>query len=226
MREKYCLPIIKQQKQEVLAEIERHHAEYAYFEVWLDYIEDIEVEFAKSLTELYPGKIILLFRRQLLEPIHMTLTDRLQLLQAVGKAHACVDLDIESQKAEFNYIHTNKLQLHTIGSYHNYQRTPDLIELQMIVNGIEAHNPTVVKVATFCRNETDAIRLLHLQQQLKQQHQKHIIIGMGPHGTVTRIFGSLWGNELIFAPLEPRDDSAPGQLTRTQLDTIFETLQT
>jgi 3-dehydroquinate dehydratase len=48
---------------------------------------------------------------------------------------------------------------------------------------------------------------------------------MGPHGAVTRIFGTLWGNAFIFAPESDNERSAPGQLTHDQLAGIFQALQ-
>ena len=47
---------------------------------------------------------------------------------------------------------------------------------------------------------------------------------MGEFGTITRIFGTLWGNEMIYAPKEKKNASAPGQLTKIQLETIFKEL--
>jgi 3-dehydroquinate dehydratase type I len=71
-----------------------------------------------------------------------------------------------------------------------------------------------------CQTEQDALRLLQLLLELKAKNQRCIILGMGEHGITTRIFGTLWGNELIFAPETLAEQSAPGQLTRQQLDNI------
>jgi 3-dehydroquinate dehydratase len=60
---------------------------------------------------------------------------------------------------------------------------------------------------------------------LKKENKRCIILGMGEHGMITRIFGTLWGNEMVFAPQTKSEASAPGQLTKQQLATIFATLQ-
>ena len=106
-------------------------------------------------------------------------------------------------------------------SYHNYDSTPSDDELLKIITTMEKYHPMIYKIATLCQTEQDAIRLLELQQALKQQKKKHIVLGMGEYGTITRIFGSLWGNEMIFAPKEKSEASAPGQLTKKQLKKIF-----
>jgi 3-dehydroquinate dehydratase len=68
------------------------------------------------------------------------------------------------------------------------------------------------------------LKLLLLQQNLKAQNKKHIVLGMGEFGTITRVFGTLWGNELIYAPISKGEASAPGQLTKQELENIFKDL--
>lgn len=48
---------------------------------------------------------------------------------------------------------------------------------------------------------------------------------MGEFGIITRIFGTIWGNEMIFAPKSIEGASAPGQLTKKQLEDIFKALE-
>jgi 3-dehydroquinate dehydratase len=48
---------------------------------------------------------------------------------------------------------------------------------------------------------------------------------MGEHGLVTRIFGTLWGNPIVFAPVTSSHASAPGQLTREEFAEIFALLE-
>lgn len=225
MPNKYCLPIIKERQQQVFDEINAHLADYTYFEVWLDYITDGDQRFVQQLTEQYPGKIILLFRRQRLEPIHMSRHDRLRLIDTLNKSATFLDLDIMLQKEELDFISDNNLELHVIGSYHDYQNTPSDTELHEIVKELTAYHPEILKVAAYCHDDSDALRLLQLQQLLKERSQKHVVLGMGPHGVITRIFGILWGNEFTFAPNTIQEQSASGQLTKQQLDSIFQILE-
>ncbi len=224
MPEKYCLPIIKSSKQDVLDTIAQNSAYYAYFEIWLDYIEAVDRDFVSGLANAYPDKLLLLFRRQLLEPIHMPLDARLDLLRGLSGSPVYVDLDVPTQQAELTIVAKEQLKLQLIASYHNYQDTPPAPELTRIADIIGTYHPTILKIATFCRHESDAIHLLELQQKLKARGQKHIIAGMGPHGDATRIFGTLWGNFLVFAPRDLSEQSAPGQFTRERLESIFRIL--
>jgi 3-dehydroquinate dehydratase type I len=79
-----------------------------------------------------------------------------------------------------------------------------------------------VKISTFCRSEEDAIRLLCILLEQKKKNKKVIILGMGKFGIITRVFGTMWGNEMIFAPIEKNEESAPEQLTKSQLENIIE----
>lgn len=95
----------------------------------------------------------------------------------------------------------------------------------MIIKAMSRNRPKIFKIATFCRSKKDALRLLDILQTLKKEGKKCIVLGMGKFGIITRIFGSLWGNEMIFAPLTIIEQSAPGQLTKSQLLNIFHNLE-
>src|SRR5205823_6146188 len=120
------------------------------------------------------------------------------------------------------YLKRKRLKIKTIISYHNYKKTP--VDLVTIIKQMDEHHPSIYKIATICNNEIDALKLLLLQQNLRAQNKRHIILGMGEFGTITRVFGTLWGNEMIYAPQTEQEASAPGQLTKNQLEEIFRIL--
>ena len=224
MQDKYCLPIIAKEAQAVLSKIERYSNEYAYFEVWLDYLTVPDMRFIRGLTGRLPGKLIFVFRRKELEPTRLSHERRLEIIEALDHMPVYIDLDLKDQFAELETLKAEQLHLEIITSYHNYQETPNDDELRDIIMTMKTYNPAIVKIATYCRNETDALRLLTLQLALKELGQRHVILGMGEQGVITRIFGTMWSNEFIFAPQHTEDASAPGQLTRRQLDAIFHVL--
>lgn len=224
MKYPYCLPIIKSDQKEILDCIHQNQADYAYFEVWLDYIIECDQDFLGELQKACPGQLVLVFRRQGLEPTKMPLTQRHHLLDTLNDTQVLVDLDLYSQSEEISYIQQKGYSIPTIISYHNYEKTPEQSELDNIVQQIRKINPTILKIATNCQNKKDALRLLNLLVSLKDRGDRCIVLGMGKMGAITRIFGSIWGNELVFAPDMPENASAPGQLTRKQLDNIVQTI--
>jgi len=158
---KYCLPIIKSKKEEVLQIIQDNIAYYDYFEVWLDYIDDLNDSFIEKLITDLKDKLILVLRRKDLEKEKMSLEKRLEIISQLEKSESYLDLDIFNQKAEVDYIKKQKLNIKTIISYHNYQETPNDKELNEITEKIRELNPTILKISTFCRNQKDAMRLLN-----------------------------------------------------------------
>lgn len=215
----YCLPIIKNDKNQILETIERQKDSYAYFEIWLDYVDDLGTAFLQKLTNDLQDRLVVVFRRQELAPMQMSFEQRCEIIDLLHDTRALVDLDIATHMPEIEYFQRQNIKLRTIVSYHNYEETPDLPE---ILQQISKHNPEILKIATKCQNEKDALRLLDTLITLKQTKQKYIILGMGEQGLITRIFGPLWGNELVFAPRSSSEQSAPGQLTKDQLDKITE----
>lgn len=216
---KYCMPIIASGREEILDAIASNGESYHYFEVWLDYCECDRLKLVEELSEGYPGRVIFLFRRQNLEEIQMSLEERFELLTSLSGKPILLDLDISTQQDEINYCSTEGLGIDTILSFHNYTETPDSFD--EIVREMEEAGAGVYKFSTYCNSESDAVRLLNLQSALKGKGYRHIVLGMGDYGKITRIFGTLWGNEMIFAPLTKDGESAPGQLTRSELESIF-----
>lgn len=220
----YCLPIIKKSKQEVL-DIIRKSADYQYVEVWVDYIEDLDKTFIEELLKLLKERFIAVFRRHNLEQTRMDLKKRLTLISVLDNSGSLLDLDIYSQKEELNYIKNNSLRIQRIVSYHNYQETPQGGQLKEILATMEEYKPEIYKIATLCNGKHDALRLLELLLQIRGKGHKCIVSGMGEHGVITRIFGTLWGNEMVFAPKIIAEQSAEGQLAKSQCEIIFDQLK-
>ncbi len=225
MQPNYCLPIIKSHKTEVLNTIDSNQDNYSYFEVWLDYIDDLDEAFTRHLVELLKDRLILLFRRQNLENIKMALEQRFAILDMLKNTQVIIDLDVSVQAAELDHIKKNGLSIKTITSYHNYLETPDTMQLNAIIDIMDRYRPSIYKLATLCNKHADTLNLLAQLLELKSKDRRVIVVGMGELGVATRIFGTLWGNEMTFVPLSVAEQSAPGQLTRSQLESILTELK-
>jgi 3-dehydroquinate dehydratase type I len=221
---KYCLPILKRTKSDVQATIHDNLERYRFFEVWLDYITDIDVGFAASLVGLYPHRLIMVSRRQNFEPTKISTDMRFEILQTLSRKQVLVDLDISSQVEEITKLQAERVALKTILSYHNYQLTPSDTELRSITARIAGWGAYITKISTFCTMQRDALRLLSLLIDLREAGRRCTVLGMGKHGVITRVFGPQWGNEISFAPIEGGQRSAPGQLPLEKLDSIMQAL--
>jgi 3-dehydroquinate dehydratase type I len=221
MKINYCLPIVINTKEEVLDTIKKYRNEYEYLEIWLDPIKDIDNAFVDKMIYMLQDKLILLFHRGSEIRTQLPSEQKRNILDLLDKSQSIIDLDL-SEKNELSYL--EKIKVKTIISYHNYEQTPvDPVE---IIKQMDKYRPDIYKIAAKCASETDALKLLLLQQNLRVQNKKHIVLGMGEFGTITRVFGTLWGNELIYAPINKQESSAPGQLTKSELEKILSILNT
>ncbi|HEX5456298.1 MAG TPA: type I 3-dehydroquinate dehydratase [Candidatus Saccharimonadales bacterium] len=225
MKDRYCLPVIKRSKKDVLDTLDKFGENYGFFEVWLDYIEDFDTDFTVELIDKYPDRIILVLRRQNLEPIKMPFEERKKVLDTATSKNCLVDLDIVIQKEELNYLKSSGKDNNLICSYHNYDSTPAYDELEKTVNEMEAYSPGIIKLSTMCNSSDDALRLIKLKVKFLKNDRRHIVLGMGEEGKITRVFGALWGNALIFIPETEEEASAPGQITRQEFDKIMERIK-
>lgn len=216
---RYCLPVIKNSKQQVLPALKTQG--YDFYEVWLDYIQDSDERFIAELAEKFAGKIIFVFRRQNLEKIKLSLDKRLAVISVLSRFDVLLDLDFLTQQEELNFLRQKNYNIRLILSYHNYKKTPGLNHLLRLTDKMKKYNPDIFKIATFCKNEADSLKLLNLLLILKKQKKKFIISGMGKNSLITRIFGVLWGNELNFTPVKLKEKSAEGQLTKRRLENIL-----
>jgi 3-dehydroquinate dehydratase type I len=228
---KYCLPLQHRKSSSIDAAIDAHRESYDFFEIWLDLLEDFTSEWLITTARTLGEKGIFLLRRPLLETPYFDGTLRKEILKELSRTSCFIDIDIFSQGEDLSFYHsiskddpTVSPRSSLIASYHNYTMTPSLEELEEILTSLLAATPYVVKISTYCISERDALTLLSLGLTLRDRGRPYIVLGMGPFGQVTRVFGSLWGNFCIFAPVYLKNISAPGQLTLMQYHQIMELL--
>jgi 3-dehydroquinate dehydratase/shikimate dehydrogenase len=99
----------------------------------------------------------------------------------------------------------SRIKSETISSYHDFDRTPEDSE---ILNAIETMKGDIVKGAFAVNSVEDLVRLSDLSQRIRK---KHVVIGMGELGRITRIRSDLMRNEFTFAYVGK--ETAPGQMS-------------
>jgi len=222
MKAKFCLPIITESKKETLKKIELNKSNFDMFELWISRIKDIDNDFIADLIQSFPGRFVLVFR-SLNGEVKISKEIRENIIILCNNKNVFVDIDFIGQKEDLKFIKFHELNVRVILSYHNYKETP--YNLNEIIENMSKENTNIIKFAAKCKSEIDSLRLLSLLLFCKKRGLKAVILGMGKQGIITRIFGSLWGNEIIFAPENKKDSSAQGQLTRSQLENIFKEME-
>jgi 3-dehydroquinate dehydratase type I len=163
-------------------------------------------------------------RRPNFEQSKIPMDVRLEILRSLSRKQVLVDLDISSQVEEITRLQAERVPLKTILSYHNYQLTPSDTELRSLTSRIAGWGAHITKISTFCSIQRDALRLLSLLIDLREAGRRCIVLGMGKHGVITRVFGPQWGNDISFAPIEGNQRSAPGQIPLDKLESIMQAL--
>ena len=218
---KFCLPIIESSIIAILSQIEKHKDKYAYFEIWLDYIENLSVEDLEKIFKHSGLDFIFLFRRKNLELPSISESLKNELFDHLASRQCFIDFDVSTQVTDLEKFKKINKKAKIVTSYHNYTSTPSEMQLGEIAERMHAYDPEVYKFSTFCESKIDAFRLLELQQAFIEKEKQHIVLGMGEHGVITRVFCNLWGNQFWFAPVELQASSAEGQLRYEELSAIL-----
>ena len=222
MKSKVCLPICVSSFKEVVSLINKESAHFDYFEIWLDYLVDFEIEKLLHLIDQYPGRLLLLFRRKNLEPTVVPQMQRRTVIENCSEKEVFIDFDITVQLDDLDSymeIKSNSSKMKLIVSYHNYDQTPAESELHVLLSKMIQYEPEIVKFSCFCKEKNDALLLLSFLSDIKKESlvSKAIVLGMGEFGLPTRILGSYFGNEFTFVASDSSEKTAEGQLKLSEL---------
>ncbi|MCX7987627.1 MAG: type I 3-dehydroquinate dehydratase [Bacteroidales bacterium] len=154
----------------------------------------------------------------------MNENERLEiLLTAIRSGAKYVDVEIETDYSLKQKIISEAImrECDVIISYHNFDYTPTLEQLKIIVNQCFDMGANVAKVACMVREPSDNARLLALYHNGK----RIVALGMGELGKISRIAAPFLGAEFTFASANDEFSTAPGQISYHKLNTIIELLK-
>lgn len=102
-----------------------------------------------------------------------------------------------------------------IGSYHDFNGTPDYDVLKDEHDRMSGSPVDIVKMATMARSMEDSRNMMRLVKQ--SGRTPTIGICMGDYGKITRVLGPIYGGYLTFASLAEGRASAAGQMNAGEL---------
>lgn len=146
----------------------------------------------------------------------------LLLKAAVDAGAKYIDLEIEipQQQRDKLVAYAKNKGCTVIISYHNYKETPADAEMQKLISDCYTGGADVAKLAVQNNTKADAARTLSLYAL----GGRMVILGMGAEGIVTRVAAPLLGAEFTFASASPELATAPGQISKSVLQTIYSAL--
>ncbi|HKK62582.1 MAG TPA: type I 3-dehydroquinate dehydratase [Bacteroidales bacterium] len=148
---------------------------------------------------------------------------RLEILkQALKYGADYADVELESDPAFIAEIREvcNYYKAGLIISYHNFEKTPEIDELEDLLNKCYILEADISKLACKVSKESDAATLLSLYKD----NRSKVIIGMGDRGRITRIASLFLGAPFSFAAFSREGVTAPGQYTFQEMNDLLRKL--
>lgn len=195
---KICIPIHETDTKKFLAAFSKASKHADIIEVWLDEVKNPDA----VIPKLQKSK----------KPILYKVTAK----SAHSNFHGdYIDFDFKAKPIKHTKL---------IISYHNFEKTPTDVQLKKIIQKMSKHSPYIYKIATKANSFSDSLRMLKLLDELHRSGKRAVCICMGREGKITRAAGHLFGNYLMFAPLDEKKATAPGQISLKELKKIHNLL--
>lgn len=146
---------------------------------------------------------------------------RLALAVEAGARYA--DLELEAPASESRHIQKlcRRYGTELIRSYHNFESTPDMEMLQMVLARCFRYGADIAKVVTMCNSAEDAARLESLYsvvlEGVDSLEGRLIAFGMGEQGRQSRLECLRRSAPFTYAALSKEEATAPGQLTQEEM---------
>jgi 3-dehydroquinate dehydratase type I len=151
---------------------------------------------------------------------------RLSVLQeAIDLGADYIDVELATQRSWLQDLVRNKRGTQVILSFHDFQKTPSLKELQKLFGQMIRLGANVIKIIPFARSWEDNLNILMLIPFAKERRQKIVAFCMGEKGKISRIFSPFLGAAWTYASLNQNRTSAPGQLTARELTDIWKKMR-
>jgi len=221
---KLCIPIIEATIEKALIAIQEVNRWADLIELRADYLKRVNLA---PLVENRRKPFIVTNRRK--EEGGKYKGDerkRLSVLQeAIDLGSDYIDVELATERSWLRGLIRNKGRTQVILSFHNFQRTPSLKELQRLCGQMIQLGADVVKIVPFARTWEDNLTILSLIPYAKERRQKIVAFCMGEKGKISRIFSPFLGAAWVYASLNRSRASASGQLTVGEMREIWERLK-
>ena len=199
----------------------------AYEEI-LDVGKTLEV--LKALRELFPDKILIFsFRTPIeggLREISMEDYTRLNHFAAESSLVDMVDVAMISWPdiVEENIQNIHNAGILVMGSYHNFESTPEKAILIRTLMKMQAFGADVSKIAVMPNTADDLLTLLNATYETASRYGDKPIVttAMSPSGLLSRLAGEVFGSSMTYGAAG--EATAPGQISVELLDDVLDLL--
>jgi 3-dehydroquinate dehydratase type I len=217
---KLCIPIVETTVEKALIAIKKVNRWADLIELRADYLRRVNLA---PLLENWQKPLIVTHRRK--EEGGKYKGDerkRLRVLQeAIDLGSDYIDVEWATERSLLRGLIRNKGRTQAILSFHDFQGTPSLKELQRLCGQMIRLEADVVKIVPFARTWEDNLTILSLIPYARERGQKIVAFCMGEKGNISRILSPSLGAAWVYASLNRTRASAPGQLTVGEMKEIW-----
>ena len=222
-----CIPVTAKTNDEALERMEASFLLADMVELRIDSMREPNLE---NLLSAKKGPVIVTARRREEGGFFAgSERERIALLrEAVGCGAEFVDVELGTDEtlAEpvAQEIRKRGGRTKLIISHHDFRKTSSYGTLQKTYNRCVSRGADIVKIVTFARSLQDNLKILRLVDWAQGKGGSIIAHCMGDKGKVSRVMAPLFGSCMSFASLERGEETAPGQLTASEMKEIFRIL--
>lgn len=215
MRTKIIVPIRPRNfsvaKRQTLAILKK----FDLVEIWLDRLVQLTPANLSQLDQLATKQLIFNLKDQAEKgEFPGSPRARLDLLLTLKKNFVDLPLTFPQKLlTEFQ----NKSQAPLILSWHDFQKMPTLAKLQSLAKKAENKGAHIIKLVGTAQKFPDNLVILKLAAELQQRRAKFITLAMDKLGEITRVQAPFFGMFGMFAPLDQKHNTAPGQIPAAEL---------
>ena len=142
-----------------------------------------------------------------------------ELLKATELGADMIDIELRTANLP-ETIRLIKPRAKCLVSFHDLKGTPSFDEMKAIVQRQLESGADLCKVVTTAQSPDDNLTVLQLIRAFPDV--KVVSLAMGHLGSISRILCPLVGGDFTYASIEKGKESAPGQITVTELRKIYE----
>ncbi|UCH38240.1 MAG: type I 3-dehydroquinate dehydratase [Candidatus Bathyarchaeota archaeon] len=146
-----------------------------------------------------------------------------QLFDAANSDFDYIDVELSTENSKIIIQRLADVGAQTIISSHNYSMTPDLQHLHQLFQEELSTHADICKIVTLANTFQDNVRCLQfLDEGVKKGRLTAFC--MGKIGVISRLLSPLFGGEFTYASVYSSKETAPGQLTITEMRMFYEVL--
>lgn len=190
-----------------------------FAEIRLDALERLNIKDIEKIFKGHPNLIATLRRE------HIDISEETRknyLIVAIRAGAAFVDVELETDQKFKSEILAEAAATgcKAIISYHNFEQTPPLTQLNKLLLDARECGGSFIKIACKANHHKDTARLLGLLAKSRQNEL--IVTAMGKKGKISRIAAPLLGSPFTYASSFPGEETAPGQFALNDMNQIME----